>query len=143
MRQFAATILRLVVLGIVWISALILLHFGAVGVGAMSGAHANGMLYGFMIVSLFVFAVLTSERVLRVNVNFEERKPAPRKTAVEPETLRLRDMMALLDEDDLDDLRAEVRESLRGRIRRLSADETETFEELLSNTGTKRKREVR
>ena len=48
-------------------------------------------------------------------------------------------MIALLYEDDLDDLRAEVRDGLRHRIRNLTADESETFEELLSDPKRKRR----
>ena len=44
-----------------------------------------------------------------------------------------------VDEDDLDDLRAEVREGLRDRIRNLTADESESFEELLSDPKRKRR----
>jgi hypothetical protein len=66
-------------------------------------------------------------------------KSAP---VVPPQALSTRDLMALLDEDDLDDLRAEVRETLRGRIQRLSVDDVDSFEDLLAEGG-KRKRGVR
>ena len=75
-----------------------------------------------------------------MRVGFGKRQSAAGKTpAIEPESLRLRDMISLLDDDDLDDLRAEVRETLRERIHRLSADETETFEALLSDSKRKRR----
>ncbi len=45
----------------------------------------------------------------------------------------LREMLHLLNEDDLDDLRAELREALRSRIRGLTGQpEFESFEHLLS-----------
>jgi hypothetical protein len=83
------------------------------------------------------------DRQLRIGFGRQPKSETRKAETIEPEALRLRDMISLLDEDDLDDLRAEVREGLRDRIRNLTADESETFEDLLADAGTKRKRGTR
>ena len=119
----------------VWITALIIGHFAARPFG-------NMWVHAFIAIALFIGSLIASERILglHLSIGLRDRNVAPRKAeAVETEALRLHDMIALLDDDDLDDLRAEVREGLRDRIRNLTADESETFEELLSDSKRKRR----
>lgn len=141
MMRYAGLALRLLVLAIFWWSAAIVIHYGALGAGN-SSIYGSGGLIAFITAFVVIAGLAFTERLLRIRISFgvQEEKPKPRKTAViEPEALRLRDMISLLDEDDLDDLRAEVREGLRDRIRNLTADESETFEELLSDPKRKRR----
>lgn len=142
MMRYAGLALRLLILAIFWWSAAIVIHYGALGAGN-SSIYGSGGLIAFIVAFVVIAGFAFTERLLRVRVSFgvQEEKPAPRKTApvVPPEALRLRDMISLLDEEDLDDLRAEVREGLRDRIRNLTADESETFEELLSDPKRKRR----
>lgn len=143
MISFIAFALRIAVLALYWFGGLI------VGDHAITRTQAGGGIAAMMTAVLLLGGLALTERVMRLRVSFDdgqmrvgfgERQPASRKTpAIEPESLRMRDMIALLDEDDLDDLRAEVRETLRERIHRLSADETETFEALLSDSKRKRR----
>ena len=142
MRRFIALVLRITALAIYWFGVLV------VGDHAITRAQAGGGMAAIMIAVLLLGGIALTERVMRLRITFDdqqmrvgfrERASASGKTAVEPEALRLPDMIALLDEDDLDDLRAEVRETLRERIHRLSADETETFEALLSDSKRKRR----
>lgn len=141
--RYSGFLLRLLVLAIFWWSVVVMIHFGSIGASPTSlggGGGLPSLVAAFVVIIGAGFAL--TERLLRVRVSFgvQEEKPKPRKTAViEPEALRLRDMISLLDEDDLDDLRAEIRETLRERIHRLSADETETFEALLSDSKRKRR----
>jgi hypothetical protein len=145
--QFVGGVIRLFLLIVYWFGLWIIAH-NYIANGAQYIERTGQWFPPLPDLQVFLFAILIiagvaiSERLirLRLSINFgqpkiETRKPA----AIEPETLRLRDMIALLDEDDLDDLRAEVRERLRERIHRLSADETETFEALLSDSKRKRR----
>jgi hypothetical protein len=141
MMRYAGLALRLLVLAIFWWSALIVIHYGSLGAGAAS-TYGSGGLIAFIAAFVVIAGLAFTERLLRIRISFgfQDEKRTPRKTsAIEPETLRLRELIALLDEDDLDDLRAEVRETLRERIHRMSADESETFEELLSDSKRKRR----
>ena len=148
MVRYAGMLLRLIVLGAFWWSAAIVVDYATWGISYRAylieefRPYESATILFFMAV-VMIAGIALSERVLRLRVSFGEqdkKKSAPRKAeAIEPEALRLKDMIALLDEDDLDDLRAEVRETLRERIHRLSADETETFEELLSDPKRKRR----
>jgi hypothetical protein len=140
--RFIALVLRLAVLALYWFSLLI------VGDYAITKAQAGGVMVAFIIAVLLLGGFAFTERMMRLHVSFDDqqmrvgfgkRQFAASQPAIEPEALRLRDMIALLDEDDLDDLRAEVRETLRERIHRLSADETESFEALLSDSKRKRR----
>lgn len=142
MLSFIALALRIAALAIYWFGVLI------VGDYAITRAQAGGGMAAIMIAVLLLGGIALTERVMRLRISFDDqqmrvgfgkRQSAAGQTAIEPEALRLRDMIALLDEDDLDDLRAEVRETLRERIHRLSADESETFEELLSDPKRKRR----
>lgn len=112
-------------------------------------AIAAGIFFGFAFTGAIVFflvspiAFILSHFILqRKFIAFDE--PPARALPPPPrvDALSTRDLLALLDEDDLDDLRAEVRESLRSRIHRLSGDDADTFEDLLLENG-KRKRSVR
>jgi hypothetical protein len=146
MFKYAGPALRLIALAFFWWSAVVVIHYGSIGAGNAAPYGGNGGLVAFIAAFVVIAGLAFTERLLRIRVSFgvQEEKPKPRKTeAVEPEALRLKDMIALLDEDDLDDLRAEVREGLRDRIRNLTADESETFEDLLADAGTKRKRGTR
>ena len=128
-------LVKLIPLAAVWFTAFFI---GAFAIGQFSDFFAQA----YIAIALLIGSLVVSERILglQLNVGVRDKNAAPRKAAtIEPETLRLRDMIALLDEDDLDDLRAEVRETLRERIHRLSADETETFEALLSDSKRKRR----
>jgi hypothetical protein len=145
--QFVGGVIRLFLLIVYWFGLWIIAH-NYIANGAQyierTGQWSAPIpgLQVFLIAVLIIAGLAVSERLirLRLNVSFGQPKPETHKTAaVEPEALRLRDMIALLDEDDMDDLRAEVRETLRERIHRLSADETETFEALLSDSKRKRR----
>lgn len=142
MISFIAFALRIAVLALYWFGVLI------VGDHAITRTQAGGGIAAMMTAVLLLGGFALTERVMRLRVSFDDgqmrvgfdkRQSVAGKTAIEPEALRLHDMIALLDEDDLDDLRAEVRETLRERIHRLSADETETFEALLSDPKRKRR----
>jgi flagellar biosynthesis/type III secretory pathway M-ring protein FliF/YscJ len=146
--RYAGFLLRLIVLAAFWWSAAIVIDYANWGISyktqLIEGLRPYESATILFVVAVVVIAgIALSERVLRLRVSFGEQdnaKSTPRKAeAIEPEALRLRDMIALLDEDDLDDLRAEVRETLRERIHRLSADEPETFEALLSDSKRKRR----
>ena len=148
MMRYAGMLLRLIVLAAFWWSAAIVVDYATWGISYKSQLIEGVRPYEsatilFVVAVIVIAGIALSERVLRLRVSFGEQdntKATPRKAeAIEPEVLRLRDMIALLDEDDLDDLRAEVRETLRERIHRLSADETETFEALLSDSKRKRR----
>lgn len=147
MLSFIALALRIALIGLFWSMLFGVGHFAFIGVNEITPATsgtANSMIIGV----LFLAGFIVTERMMRLRVSFDDQQmrvgfgkqqSATDKTTIEPEALRLRDMIALLDEDDLDDLRAEVRETLRDRIHRLSADESETFEELLSDSKRKRR----
>jgi hypothetical protein len=148
MMRYAGILLRLLVLALVWLAVAVVIHFGWIGTGMGSSIvyrPGNEGAFAFIAAFSVISGLVLSERVLglRVRLGFRDEAPAPRKAVIEPEALRLRDMISLLDEDDLDDLRAEVREGLRDRIRNLTADESESFEDLLADSGTKRKRGTR
>lgn len=150
MLRYAGILLKLAVLALIWLSVAVVINFGWIGTGMewsfVNRSAANEGGFAFITVFTVISGLVLSERVLglRVRLGLRDETPAPRKgQAIEPETLRLRDMISLLDDDDLDDLRAEVREGLRDRIRNLTADESTTFEELLTDAGTKRKRGAR
>jgi hypothetical protein len=132
---------RLAALAFIWLTVAFL--FGPVAWGV--GFSFSG-LYAFLVLFLIVpLALLLSHFIMQRKLLVQEppaqtkMKSAP---VVPPQTLSTRDLMALLDEDDLDDLRAEVRETLRSRIQRLSVDDVDSFEDLLADGG-KRKRGVR
>ena len=77
------------------------------------------------------------------------RDPETQKPSSQPEkpknaaadSISTRDLLAILSDDDLDDLRAEAREVLRARIQRIDNDDSEevSFDELLA-TPERRKR---
>lgn len=147
--QFVSGVIRFFILAVYWFGLWIIAHTHIFGPQYFS---ANVPMYFpvayqiFAAIIVLISGLLVSERVirLRLGISFGQPKIEPRKTAVvETEALRLRDMISLLDNDDLDDLRAEVREGLRDRIRNLTADESESFEDLLADAGTKRKRGAR
>jgi hypothetical protein len=149
--QFISGVVRFFILTVYWFGLWIIAHNYILNGGqyiSRTGQWSAPVpsLQVFLITVLIIAGLAVSERLirLRLRISFGQPKPETHKTAaVEPEALRLRDMISLLDEDDLDDLRAEVREGLRDRIRNLTADESESFEELLADAGTKRKRGAR
>jgi hypothetical protein len=132
---------RMAALAFIWLALAFL-----IGPGMGFGFSVSG-LYTFIVVFLiFPVVLLLSHFIMQRKLLVQEppvqtmkAKSAP---VVPPQALSTRDLMALLDEDDLDDLRAEVRETLRGRIQRLSVDDVDSFEDLLAEGG-KRKRGVR
>jgi hypothetical protein len=148
MLSFIALALRIAVLGLFWFFMLVVGDYALTGIRVTAGPQSGGGLTALVVGILLIAGLAFTERMMRLRVSFDDqqmrvgfdkRQSAAGKTTIEPEALRLRDMIALLDEDDLDDLRAEVRETLRERIHRLSADESETFEELLSDSKRKRR----
>ena len=149
MRAFIAAILRIIALAFALFLLYIVGHWAIIGLYGMMvdpvGTHSIAMVVAVQLMAgLALTAWVLNLRVgvvdRQLRIGFGKQLAPPRKAeAIEPESLRLRDMIALLDEDDLDDLRAEVRETLRERIHRLSADETETFEALLSDSKRKRR----
>ena len=132
---------RLAALAFIWLAAAFLLGPLAWGVGY----GYNGFYIVLVLFLVLPLALLLSHFIMQRKLLVQEppaqtkMKSAP---VVPPQTLSTRDLMALLDEDDLDDLRAEVRETLRSRIQRLSVDDVDSFEDLLADGG-KRKRGVR
>jgi hypothetical protein len=132
--------LRLAALAFIWLATLYL-------VMPVGGFYGFGSFYGVIVLFLILpVALLLSHFIMQRKflvqdppVQSVKAKSTP---LAPPATLSTRDLMALLDEDDLDDLRAEVRETLRSRIQRLSTDDVDSFEDLLADTG-KRKRGVR
>lgn len=147
--QFVSGIIRFFILAVYWFGLWIIAHTHIFGPQYLSTGIPMYFPVAYQIfaaIVVIISGIAVSERVirLRLGVSFGQPKPETRKVAaIEPEALRLRDMISLLDEDDLDDLRAEVREGLRDRIRNLTADESESFEDLLADAGTKRKRGTR
>lgn len=133
---------RLAALAFIWLVVVFL--FGPMGWGVGYGFSG---LYALLVLFLIVpVALLLSHFIMQRKLLVQDAPAPSMKTIVPPQasaqSLSTRDLMALLDEDDLDDLRAEVRETLRSRIQRLSADDVDSFEDLLADTG-KRKRGVR
>lgn len=132
---------RLAALAFIWLAFAFLLN------PAWGFGFSYSGLYTFLVVfMIFPVVLLLSHFIMQRKLLVQEQpvyaekaKSAP---VVPPQSLSTRDLMALLDEDDLDDLRAEVRETLRGRIQRLSVDDVDSFEDLLADGG-KRKRGVR
>jgi len=132
---------RLAALAFIWLATAFLLGPLAWGVGySFSGLYALLVLFLIVPVALLLSHFIMQRKLLVQEPLVQAKtQSAP---VVPPQTLSTRDLMALLDEDDLDDLRAEVRETLRSRIQRLSADDVDSFEDLLADGG-KRKRGVR
>jgi hypothetical protein len=133
---------RLAALAFIWLATAFL-------IGPLSWGFGFGYsgFYSFLVIFLVLpVALLLSHFIMQRKLLVQDAPVQSVKTIVPPQTapqsLSTRDLMALLDEDDLDDLRAEVRETLRSRIQRLSADDVDSFEDLLADTG-KRKRGVR
>ena len=143
--QFVSGVLRFFILAVYWFGLWAIAHtyiFNAqFYVRTAEWVYAPPAAQIFFAIILLIAGIAVSERIirLRLGISFGQPKIERKTAAIEPEALRLRDMIALLDEDDLDDLRAEVREGLRDRIRNLTADESETFEELLSDPKRKRR----
>jgi hypothetical protein len=134
MWRYGETIGKLLLLLVLWPVLMVIVHLLA-----RDSLHTPTLTLIFGAVA-GIAGLYVSDRIIRWHGDLSELAVEPRKTKnIEPEGLRLRDMISLLDEDDLDDLRAEVRETLRERIHRLSADETETFEALLSDSKRKRR----
>lgn len=132
---------RLAALAFIWLALAFLV--GPVGMFGFS----NDGFYTFLVLFLvFPVGLLLSHFIMQRKLLVQDPPVQSVKTIVPPQTapqsLSTRDLMALLDEDDLDDLRAEVRETLRSRIQRLSVDDVDSFEDLLADGG-KRKRGVR
>lgn len=116
-----------------WLAGAYVLHGIAINLPSYSG-YSRGwagliIIVGVLIITRQIWRHRsTVEKAVSRNINAAKQ-------------LSIHDMMALLDEDDLDDLRDEARESLRAQIRRLSSDvDVESFETLMSETRLKRKR---
>ena len=144
--QFVSGVIRFFILAVYWSGLWAIAHtyiFNAqFYVRTAEWVYAPPAAQIFFAAILVIAGLAVSERVirLRLGISFGQPKSEPRKAVtIEPEALRLRDMISLLDEDDLDDLRAEVREGLRDRIRNLTADESESFDALLSDSKRKRR----
>lgn len=130
---------RLSALGFIWLGTLYL----ALPVGDTVDFFT---VYSFIVVFLVLpVALLLSHFIMQRKLLVQETPVQSRKTKsaarAAPAALATRDLLALLDADDLEDLRAEARETLRSRIQRLSEDEVASFEELLDGGG-KRKRGI-
>jgi hypothetical protein len=140
--RYAGVLIKSAVVALIWFAVVVVSHYGWIGADTTSPYGGNEGLTVFIVAFAIIAGLVMTERLfgLRLKIGLRNETPTPRKTtAIEPEALRLKDMIALLDEDDLDDLRAEVREGLRDRIRNLTADESESFEELLSDPKRKRR----
>ena len=135
--HYGITIVKLLLLLVLWPVLAVIVHLLA-----RDSVNTSTLTLIFGAVA-GISGVYISDRILRWRGDVSERAIAPLKvknaSIAAPAPLSMSDMIALLDENDLDDLRAEVREALRERIHRLSADETETFEALLSDSKRKRR----
>lgn len=116
-----------------WLAGAYVLHGIAISLPSYNG-YSRGWAGLIIVVAVFIITRQIwrhrpiAEKAVSRNINAAKQ-------------LSVHDMMALLDEDDLDDLRDEARESLRAQIRRLSSDvDVESFETLMSETRLKRKR---
>jgi hypothetical protein len=148
-KAFLAALLRALAVVFAWFMLFIVGHWAIMGLHTMMvdpvGTNSIAMVVIVQLIAgLALAAWILNLRVgvvdRQLRIGFGRQQVPPRKeAAIEPEALRLRDMVSLLDEEDLDDLRAEEREGLRDRIRNLTADESETFEELLSDPKRKRR----
>ena len=132
---------RLAALAFIWLAFAFL-----IGPGWGFGFGYSGFYTFLMLFLVFPVVLLLSHFIMQRKLLVQDPPVQSVKTIVPPQvppqSLSTRDLMALLDEEDLDDLRAEVRETLRSRIQRLSADDVDSFEDLLADSG-KRKRGVR
>jgi hypothetical protein len=130
--SFVDSMVRLAALGFIWAA-----------LAFMFSPFTWGVTFvGFLILTVgFPIALLLSHFILqRKLLVADARQIQPPGMARQPvDNLSVRDLIALLDEDDLDDLRNEARETLRARIQRLSGDDAESFGDLLAG-GSKAKR---
>jgi hypothetical protein len=137
--SLAGTLLRSFAAVFVWGVTIAVLH-------NLNLASVNGPITKELVWAAFVMmvpsAIIVSNRIMRMQLV----EDAPRQLHVQTQqrtaadSLSTRDLMALLSDDDLADLRGEMRESLRARIRRLSEEEPESFGDLLAEASAKRKR---
>lgn len=138
MRITASGVLRATAIAFLWLTVTFILAM------IVQRSHISGISFmlPLLVIAVAIPATLFASRLIaRAHVRVEfglERKPTvtPDATALKNSDLSvgdLRDMMYLLNEDDLDDLRAELREALRSRIRGLTGGaEFESFEHLLA-----------
>lgn len=125
-----ATILRLLALTFVWGTTFaVLFNLNAAHVSRSAGTELVLAALILMIPSAFI----VSTRIIKL----QQSSTRPSRRA---DVLSNRELLALLDEDDLNDLRGEIREGLRSRIQRLSDSGPDSFESLLAEAGSKRKR---
>lgn len=138
MRVTAGGILRTSAIAMVWLTAM----FAVVVAVNRSTSGGSSFWLPVIVAAIAIAAAVFASRVIaraRVRIEFgleQKRVPAstelPRKNS-DLSVGDLREMLHLLNEDDLDDLRAELREALRSRIRGLTGQpEFESFEHLLS-----------
>lgn len=131
------TIVRLAALGFVWAAA-------AYAVSPMVWGTMSPFGTMFIIFLVLPVALVLSHFVMQRKLLVADAPVVPPLTQAHTrqpvDNLSVRDLIALLDEDDLDDLRHEARETLRARIQRLSGDDVESFGDLLTSGGSKRKR---
>lgn len=123
-------ILRLLLLTFVWGTTFaVLFNLNVAQVNRSVGSELILAALLLMIPSAFVL----SNRILKLRIS-------PGEPVSTRDSLSTRELLAILNEEDLDDLRGEIRESLRFRIQRLSDSGGNSFEDLLAEVGPKRKR---
>ncbi|MBK9125699.1 MAG: hypothetical protein IPM16_21595 [Chloroflexi bacterium] len=138
MRVTAGGLLRTTAIVMVWLTAMFAM---AVAVNR-STSNGSSFWLPLIVTAIAIAAAVFLSRVIaraRVYIEFGlEPKRVPASTALPRKNSDLsvgdlREMLHLLNENDLDDLRAELREAMRARIRNLTGQpEFESFEHLLA-----------
>jgi len=125
-----SALVRLFLLVFVWGATFTVLINLNLGLGSHS---VNSEVFVVALLLMIPSAFVVTNQILKLRIRLSESAPAM-------ESLSTRDLLAILNEEDLDDLRGEIRESLRSRIQRLSDAGPDSFESLLAEAGPKRKR---
>ncbi len=123
-------ILRLFLLAFVWITTFaVLVNLNL----ALVNRSLDASVFLAAILLMIPSALIVSSQISRLRIGLGE--------AISMKgSLSTRDLLTILNEEDLDDLRGEIREGLRSRIHRLSDAGPDSFEALLAEAGPKRKR---
>ncbi len=126
------TALRYLVIGVIWLGALAFAIIA--GIGAASGAVDMSPLEGIGFAAFVGVAVATVMLMLPDILRLTRGDGAKTSETAKPKNSDASNPMSLLTSDDLDELRAELREAMRSRIRRLSSEaDFESFEQLLAD----------
>jgi hypothetical protein len=111
--QFLGGVVRFFILAVYWFGLWAIAHNYVFNGGQYIASRgewiaAPPVLQGILLVILIIGGIAVSERIirLRLGISFGQQKPVPDKNAIEPELLRLREAMALLSANELNNLRA-------------------------------------